>query len=81
MKRARKAEKIRELYRERSYRQEDIAKKFNIPIEIVRKVTREYGYDHGKEKSANNPNNLNNGQIVKPIIEFSEMDYLDKYDI
>lgn len=78
--RARKAEKIVDLYSERSYRQEDIAKKLNIPIEIVRKVTKEYGYDHGKEKSASNPNNLNYGQTINPLIDFSKMDYLDNYE-
>lgn len=78
--RIRKANKIIKLYSKRNYRQEDIAKKFNIPTDIVRNVTQAYGFEHGKKKSNANPNNLNNGQRICPIIMYDEMDYLDKYN-
>lgn len=74
-----KAEKIVELYSQKIYRQEDIAKKFGIPIDIVRNVTQAYGFEHGKKKSTANPNNLNDGQRICPIIKYDEMGYLDKY--
>ena len=80
MERKRKAEKIIELYSSRNYRQEDIARELGIPKDIVRKVTQAYGFEHGKKKSIANPNNLNDGQLINPIIHFGEMDYLDKYD-
>ena len=80
MERERKAEKIISLYRQRNFRQKDVANELGIPVSIVRRTTKEYGYEHGKEKSANNPNNLNDGQTVSPIIDFSKMDYLDKYN-
>jgi len=77
--RKRKADKIVELYSSRSYRQEDVAKEFNIPISIVAKVLTAYSFEHGKELSFSNPCNLNPGQAVKPVILYTEMEYLDKY--
>lgn len=64
----------------RSYGQEDIANELGISRDIVRKITKEYAYEHGKEKSADSSNNLNNGQTVNPIIDYGKMDYLDKYN-
>lgn len=78
--RIRKANKIIKLYSKRNYRQEDIAKEFNIPTDIVRNVTQAYGFEHGKKKSNANPNNLNDRQRICPIIKYDEMDYLDKYN-
>lgn len=78
--RKRKTDKIIELYSGRNYRQEDIAKKFNIPTDIVRNVTQAYGFEHGKKKSNANPNNLNDGQRICPIIMYDKMYYLDKYN-
>ncbi|WP_305292016.1 hypothetical protein [Lactobacillus taiwanensis] len=78
--RKRKAEKIIKSYSRRENRQEDIAKKFEIPTDIVRNVTQAYGFEHGKKKSTANPNNLNDGQRICPIIKYDEMDYLDKYN-
>lgn len=78
--RIRKSEKIIELYSEKPYRQKDIANELKISISIVRKVTQAYGFEHGKKKSTANPNNLNDGQRICPIIRYDEMDYLDKYN-
>lgn len=72
--------KIIGLYEQRNYWQQDVADKLEIPVSIARRTTKECGYEYGKEKSANNPNNLNDGQTVSLIIDFGKMDYLDKYD-
>lgn len=78
--RQRKVKKILELYRKSTYRQEDVAKELGIPIEIVRKVTRYCNFEHGKEKSIENPNNLNEGQTINIIIDYNQMGYLDLYN-
>ena len=77
MERQRKAPKSQIYIR---YRQEDIVNGLGIPRDIVRKITKEYDYEHGKEKSVNSPKNLNNGQTVNPIIDYGKKDYLDKYN-
>lgn len=45
--------KIDSMYRERMYRQEDIAKEFGLSIEQVRLITQRLGYHHSicKEKT------------------------------
>lgn len=79
--RVRKAEKITDLYESKEWRQEDIAKELGIPISIVRKVTQICGYEHGKKKSNSNPNNLNEGQTIRPISFDDELSFLDRYEI
>lgn len=76
-----KAQKIVELYKNREYRQLDVAKKLGIPVNVVGKVTRTYGYSHGKLKQSDNPDNLNEGQKIKTFIDGSKLGYLDKYEI
>lgn len=75
--RKRKAEYIYNLYESRKYRQEDIAALLNIPITVVRMVTQEYDFEHTKRKT---PDNLNEGQLLKMVICYEQMDYLDEYD-
>lgn len=79
--RKRKAEVIINMYGSKCYRQEDIAEELGISILAVRKVTKMYGYEHTKKKSNSNPNNLNKGQVIKPLIHLDELSCLDKYDI
>ena len=74
-----KLHKIGDKY-SREYRQEDIAKEFGIPVSVVRKATKALGYEHGKLKKANNPNNLNSGQKQEAVICGNELGFLDKYE-
>lgn len=75
--RKRKAERIVELYESRRYRQEDIAVLLGIPVSVVRMVTQEYDFEHTKKKT---PDNLNEGQLLKMVVSYERMDYLDAYD-
>lgn len=77
--RERKANVIMEMYENRKYRQEDIAKELGMDIADVRKVTQAYGFSHGKKLQRDNPNNLNPGQLVPAIIDFGGMGFLDRY--
>lgn len=79
--RVRKAEKIKNLYESKEWRQEDIARELCIPISAVRKVTKIYGYEHGKKKSTSKPNNLNEGQKIEPFFFEEELSFLDRYEI
>ena len=38
--RVKKAKKIIDLYKSREYRQEDVAQELNIPLQVVREVTK-----------------------------------------
>lgn len=76
-----KARQIVDMYSNREFRQEDIAKALEIPIDVVRKVTKIYGFEHGKLKSNCDPNNLNSGQKINPVIFEDELAFLDPYDI
>lgn len=75
--RKRKAECIAELYESRRNRQEDIAALLNIPVSVVRMVTQEYDFERTKKKTHDN---LYEGQLLKMVICYERMDYLDAYD-
>lgn len=75
--RMRKAQDIISLYESREYRQEDIARKLGIPTEVVRKVTKTAGYEHGKKVTVEN---RNENQSVRAFSVFGNLDILDKYN-
>lgn len=75
--RTRKANDIIKLYENREYRQEDVARELGIPKSVVAKVTKEFNYEHGKQK---NSKNLNDNQKINPVIDYNNMDYLDQYE-
>ena len=68
-------------YSGRDYRQEDLAKKYNMFIRDVRKALQIANYEHTKLKSMSNPNNLNPGQKVSLFQDARKLGFLDKYDI
>lgn len=77
--RRRKAKKIIELYNNsREYRQEDIARVLNIPLNYVQKVTEMFGYSHTKKITHEN---ANKGQGVKMCVCYEDMGFLDNCDI
>ena len=71
-----KAEKIISDYETRKYRQEDLAKKYNIPIGDIQKITQAYGFQHTKRVTVEN---CNEGQSVKPLIFDTDISFLEKY--
>lgn len=71
-----KYNKIINLYT-RNYRQEDIARKFNIPVKVVQKVTKIGGYSHGKKITFEN---RNTNQLVPIVIDLNELAFLLKYE-
>lgn len=75
--RVKKAKKIIDLYKSREYRQEDVAQELNIPLQVVREVTKAAGYAHGKMVTLEN---RNDNQFVKPVTIFGDLCILDKYD-
>lgn len=80
--RERKAKAIVDRYNdERRYRQKDIAAELGMPVYRVGQVTRMYNHEHTKKKSNRNPNNLNEGQYINPLIYLDKLAFLDKYEI
>lgn len=78
--RKKKADTIIDMYTNREYRQTDIAKELGMSVNDVGKVTRAYGYAHGKKMQGDNPNNLNQNQLIPAIIDYDKMKFLDKYN-
>ncbi len=72
-----KAQRIIDLYETRKYTQEDIAGKFGISVEIVRKVTQMYNYSHTRLKSRSDPDNLREGEKVNMCISSENLSFLD----
>ena len=70
------ADKIVDLYKTREYRQEDISKEMNIPVDIVRRVLQSYDYEHTKLKTKEN---VLDNQKLHLYVCYDNMDYLDKY--
>lgn len=65
------------MYESKEYRQEDVARELNIPLQVVRVVTKAAGYEHGKKVTFEN---RNDNQFVKPVTIFGNLYILDKYD-
>lgn len=68
---------VKEYNRKRN-RQIDVAEHYDIPVNLVRKVVRAYGFDYGKEVTEDNRTDR---QKVKPCVNYDELKELLKYDI
>lgn len=68
---------IIELYKKRGYSQENIAQKLKIPKKIVEDATQLANYFHGIKIT---PENLKEGQTIKPVIFAEDLTFLDPYN-
>lgn len=77
--RMRKAQLILDDYSKRGLNQEQIAKKYDIPVSVVGQTTRMAGYNHGTMVTTENMSYYNK-KAISPIIEFEKFDFLDIYN-
>ena len=77
MERQRKKNIIVDSYDNRTHTQQDIVKKYSIPIWAVRKVLKANNYEY---TTKNTPENLKNGRKIIMCIELDYWSFLDKYD-